>query len=1609
MRRKGLLRSIVWLTLISLTVVLFAFGTSAVNEGDYYYKVENGEAIITDCKVSVSGAITIPETLGGYPVKAIGDSAFAACTFLTDITVPSCVESIGSYAFLGCSRLQSINIQGAVSIGDYAFRGCTSLENVTLAPTLSTIGEHAFYSCVSLENVYISDLASWCGISFADEYSNPLYYANSLYVNNSLTTDVVIPSGVTKIPEYAFASYSFNLRSIEIPSSVVSIGKNAFDGCHNAIYEVFGVYYVDGWAIDSDTDVEFIWFDDNIAGIADHAFSDCAALTAVDIPAGVKHVGEYAFKYCSSLSEVNFEDGVESIGDYAFYACHNLESLALPDSLKSIGSYAFSGYHKLSKISIPKNVSSIGTRAFNVNGVSRISVANGNEFYRAEGNCLIENETETLILGCNSSVIPDGVQKIAAGAFAYSFLDNLHIPASVSLVENGAFDFAYGLESIVVDLGNAHYASVDNCLIEKESKTLVLGCKNSLVPNDGSVTKIGNNAFLGCLDLMTAEVPSCVTEVGEGAFELCQSLLAIRIFSRDCAIFDSPDTICDSVVIYGYAGSTAEAYARKYSRAFEVISDDHDENTIAGKFGTDRKLSYNLNKKTGLLVISGEGKIPDYKIDSYTPWYAYRALITSVVIEDGITKIGDFVFYGCENLVDASISPSVKFVGDAVFAGCSSLTEITIPANVKNLGIAEVNEEGYELEDYYELFVKNGLLYHLNFAGAEAGTAVVGGEKYHDNTVLASERFAAVNSNYIPYLVYMKGGITNPIRGGTAEINEGGWKFITPYIYSYWYNDDGTLAHKGGSTATFDHFVTEIGLEGVPYYMPNGVCIKSEAARTINGVTKPLYKLMHIAPADATGYYIADGVWGGAHYPSSFGDGYFNVESGDDLFYGDGNVHQRLATGKKYTVNLVMSAVNTTSNSVGLFMGPRYMLSTRNSGVVVGVQTAASALIDANSGYSSVTMSGINATKITNYAFTVDASALSLKQATLGFYGNGISFGSQNVVSPTTEIPNLWQYHMYMSGVSTYAIRVYEKVLTEEEVLQNNFADIALINRLDITKFLRQSDEEKLAVYNAFKGRTASDGKATLQTLLDTCCDVSDKAYGVFTGCDSLEKLTVLSTNCVILNNALGIEDSVLVYGYADSAIEKYAYNNGNIFCDLDENTDENVIVGKFGPDHKFTFTVNKTTGELTVDGNGDLPDYSSADPAPWYAYRSYIKSLTVSEGITGIGSYAFYSNNLLSQMSLPDSLVSISSYAFAQCGALGSIVLPKNVETVDVRAFNSNNLSSINVAAGNIYYKASGNCLISVSDKKLVLGCASSVIPSDDSVSSIGDYAFYGCSGLSTIEIPENITEIGSYSFALCTGLTKVTLPDTVTDINEYAFSDCSMLSELVCLAREIPVLGVGAFIRCDSLEKIRVDLDDVSAYKTANGWSAYADKICAYCTHSYTEEVASEDYLKSEATCSEKAIYYKSCEGCGLSSEGKAGEATFEYGNTIPHTHTESVVAPAYLKEALNGTGTYYKSCAVCGASCEGEATELTFTCIYGDVSGEGAVNGKDIVLIRQYIANYDYTLNASTVDVQIGADANGDGTVSAADVLLLRKFMADYNYDTGVSSFFLGPQNK
>lgn len=227
----------------------------------------------------VNGSLTY-EISVPYGTTHIGDYAFIHCYYLWDITLPDTIESIGKYAFYWCKNLSSIDIpksvktigdyafansdlrrfepeEGLISIGnrafmdaalqvvvlpdsletigDYAFYDATMLSYLTIGKGLKSVGAHAFHEYSASERyVYISDLASWCEIDFADELANPLYhYSNLLYLNDTLIEDkLIIPDNVTKIGTYAFANYS-KITDVTIPYGVTSIGDYAFYNTYN--------------------------------------------------------------------------------------------------------------------------------------------------------------------------------------------------------------------------------------------------------------------------------------------------------------------------------------------------------------------------------------------------------------------------------------------------------------------------------------------------------------------------------------------------------------------------------------------------------------------------------------------------------------------------------------------------------------------------------------------------------------------------------------------------------------------------------------------------------------------------------------------------------------------------------------------------------------------------------------------------------------------------------------------------------------------------------------------------------------------------------------------------------------------------------------------------------------------------------------------------------------------------------------------------------------------------------------------------------------------------------------------------------------------------------
>jgi len=250
-----------------------------------YYIEGNSTAIIyNNGNLAYRGTdtdITIPTTIDGYPVSAVGDYAFTQYSVLESITIPNGITSVGNYAFYKCTALEEIAFpdsvltignnavdccselktaslgNGVTSIGNYCFSSCPKLTDVDLGTSLQVIGEYAFYNatslekieipasvtqskyrafyyCTSLNEVHITDLEAWCNIEFYSGgwRANPLEEGHNLYLNGALVTDLVIPSTVTQVKNCAFQGCT-SITSVTIPEGVTSIGNLAFWYCTN--------------------------------------------------------------------------------------------------------------------------------------------------------------------------------------------------------------------------------------------------------------------------------------------------------------------------------------------------------------------------------------------------------------------------------------------------------------------------------------------------------------------------------------------------------------------------------------------------------------------------------------------------------------------------------------------------------------------------------------------------------------------------------------------------------------------------------------------------------------------------------------------------------------------------------------------------------------------------------------------------------------------------------------------------------------------------------------------------------------------------------------------------------------------------------------------------------------------------------------------------------------------------------------------------------------------------------------------------------------------------------------------------------------------------------
>ena len=251
------------------------------------------------------------------------------------------------------------------TIDYYAFNYCQGLTSITIPESIKWIGGSAFYLCTGLTRVTITDIEAWCRCIMGGAGSNPLLYAQHLYLNDTEVTDLTIPDGITAIGNYAFLG-CVGLTSVTIPNSVTSIGDNAFEDCTgltslsipNSVTEIGQV------AFEGCTSLTSVTLGNAVTAIGSSAFAQCTALSGIVIPDAVTSIGVGAFSGCTSLTSATLGKSIASIGAGTFRNCASLTRIDIPDSVTEIGNIAFSGCSALSSVTIGSSVTTIGKDAF---------------------------------------------------------------------------------------------------------------------------------------------------------------------------------------------------------------------------------------------------------------------------------------------------------------------------------------------------------------------------------------------------------------------------------------------------------------------------------------------------------------------------------------------------------------------------------------------------------------------------------------------------------------------------------------------------------------------------------------------------------------------------------------------------------------------------------------------------------------------------------------------------------------------------------------------------------------------------------------------------------------------------------------------------------------------------------------------------------------------------------------------------------------------------------------------------------------------------------------------------------------------------------------------
>lgn len=597
---------------------------------------------------------SIRKVVIGDGVLNIPYRAFYSLTNLKCLIIGNGLTYISDDEFEDCSSLINVTIGNSVAkIGAGAFYNCENLESIIFSDSVTKIGENAFWGCDSLTSVYITSISAWCNISFVTDNSNPLYYADNLYLNDELVRDVVIPAGVSSVPANAFSCES--IESVTIPSTVTSIGDGAFYGCNK---------------------LTSIIIPDSVTEIGYQAFAGCINLTSIRLPFSMEEFNVYSIDNCPALKKIVLPNNCRISGLSPY-----VEEITLPVSTILPYGSVFTNVKVVNypgtqtewpyEISnhFPSNV------IINFKADTTYDFDSGLRYTSyGDGTCYVDRiYTVTLSEYVIPEVSPTGDKVVnVAARFNDSIIKSVTIPDSVVSISYEAFSGCSNLTRLVIGNG---------------------------------VKSIGDFAFKGCSNLTSIIIPNSVMSVGNGAFYGCSVLENITLpfvgasatatdymshfgyifgyesdvpngYSYDTVYYDDggylyyiPDSLDNVVITNGITSIKSLAFANCSSIKTITIPDSV---TCIGRSAFVR--CSNL-----IQVENGVSYVDRWVVDCYIS-------VETVILRENTIGIADYAFSLCDSLASITIPDGVTSIGNYAFEYCESLASITIPNSVAEIG-----------------------------------------------------------------------------------------------------------------------------------------------------------------------------------------------------------------------------------------------------------------------------------------------------------------------------------------------------------------------------------------------------------------------------------------------------------------------------------------------------------------------------------------------------------------------------------------------------------------------------------------------------------------------------------------------------------------------------------------------------------------------------------------------------------------------------------------------------------------------------------------------------------------------------------------------------------